>query len=574
MSEADIGLRGMRLSKAAQAAAAAKFAAPEPATVGPAAAFAPDVRASNVFASDAVSFSDAGATPRAGAATRGRLAELLQGAVSFPAMLGILLVGAVFGTVRSFNVDPDLWWHVKTGELILSTHRWATTDPYSYTARGMPWMSCEWLGDVVFAMVYRLGGLRGLESLLVVLASAVMLALYALATLRSGNSKAGFVAAAVLLTLANASFNLRPQMMGYLFLIVTLIALERFRQGKRGAVWALPILFMIWINSHGSWIIGLGVVALYIGCGLANFQVGSLEGQRWSASERLRLETVFMLSLAAIMITPYGVRLAAYPFTVASSLPISVANILEWQVMPFNLIGGKIFLVLVLGFFLAQMAFRFSWRMFEILLFLFGTAMACLHVRFLLLFVPFFVPLMATILARGVPAYNKTKDQYLINLALMAGVVIAMVHYFPSRSDMDKKVADQFPVQALAYMEQHSVPGPLFNSYGFGGYMVEAGYKTFIDGRSELFEQTGVLDDYMHITMMKPGAIQVLNGYGIRSCLLQRDEPLSTVLASMADWQKLYSDNVSALYVKRGSEDVHGQKTVESMPALMSAQTR
>lgn len=548
MSEADDILRGMRICKPPEALAPADSARAEVA-------------------------SKASALDAAVAQAR-RLGALLQRAVSFPAMLGMLLVGAVFGAVRSFNVDPDLWWHIKTGEMILSTHRWATTDPYSYTAKGMPWMSCEWLGDVIFATVYRLGGLRGMEALLVVLASAVILALYAFATLRSGNSKAGFVAAAVLLTLANASFNLRPQMMGYLFLILTLIALERFRQGKQRAVWGLPVLFMIWTNSHGSWIIGLGVVALYIACGLASFQVGSLEAQRWSRPERLRLEMVFMLSLAAVAVTPYGVRMAAYPFTVASSLPISVANILEWQVMPFNLVGGKIFLVLVLGFFLAQMAFRFSWRMFEIVLFLFGTAMACLHVRFLLLFVPFFAPLMATILARWAPAYNKTKDQYLINFALMAGIVIAVVHYFPSHSDMDKKVADQFPVQALAYMEQHFVPGPLFNSYGFGGYMVEAGYKTFIDGRSELFEQTGVLDDYMHITMMKPGAMQVLNGYGIRSCLLQRDEPLSTVLASMPDWQKVYSDNVSALYVKRDGNDVHGQKTVESVPALMSAQVR
>jgi len=503
-----------------------------------------------------------------------QLRALLQRAVSFPAMLGMLLVGAVFGVVRSFNVDPDLWWHIKTGELILSTHRWATTDPYSYTAKGMPWMSCEWLGDVVFAAVYRMGGLRGMQALLVVLASAVILALYAFATLRSGNSKAGFVAAAVLLALANASFNLRPQMMGYLFLILTLIALERFRQGKQRAVWGLPVLFMIWINSHGSWIIGLGVVALYIACGLLSFQLGSLEAQRWSTSERLRLETVFMLSLAAVTITPYGVRLAAYPFAVASSLPISVANILEWQVMPFNLVGGKIFLGLVLGFFLVQMAFRFSWRIYEILLFLFGTAMACLHVRFLLLFVPFFAPLLAAILERWAPAYNKAKDQYPINFALMAGVVIAMVHFMPSRTEMDQKVADQFPVQALAYMQRNPAPGPLFNSYGFGGYMVEAGYKTFIDGRSELFEQTGVLGDYMHITMLKPGAMQVLSGYGIRACLLQRDEPLSTVLASMPNWQKVYSDNVSALYVRRDGNDVHGQTEAESVPALMPAQVR
>ena len=84
--------------------------------------------------------------------------------VSFPAMLGAMLVGASFVVVRAFNVDPDLWWHVKTGELILSTHKWATTDPYSYTSYGAPWMSCEWLGDVLLAAVYRLGGLRGLEA--------------------------------------------------------------------------------------------------------------------------------------------------------------------------------------------------------------------------------------------------------------------------------------------------------------------------------------------------------------------------------------------------------------------------
>jgi len=384
------------------------------------------------------------------------------------------------------------------------------------------------------------------------------------------------VVSGVLLVLAAASFNLRPQMLGYLFLILTLIALELFRQGKQRTVWLLPMLFLLWVNTHGSWIVGLATVALYFGAGLVSFQIGSLEARRWTNSERLRLEIVFLLSLAAIPITPYGARLAAYPFTVASTLPISVANILEWQVMPFNLGGGKLFLALVLGFFLAQVAFRFSWRLAELLLFLFGTALACMHIRFLLLFVPFFAPLAATMLARCLPAYNKQKDQYLLNLALMAGVVIAMAHYFPSKADMEKKVAAQFPVQALEYMRLHSVPGLLFNSYGFGGYMIEAGYKTFIDGRSELFEQTGVLGDYVHITFLRPGALQVLGGYGIQSCLVQRDEPFSTLLASSPDWKRVYSDQLSALYVKRNASDAAPQALAlaESAPPAASAQAR
>jgi hypothetical protein len=531
-------------------------------------------QSSTVVAGAREAGSDQSAATGAGRVFSGRILAWMRWLCSFPAMLGALLVGATFAVVRSFSVDPDMWWHIRTGELILATHRWATTDPYSYTAAGAPWMSCEWLGDVFFAGVYRVGGLRGLEVLLAALAGAVMLALYGFATLRSGNCKAGFLVSAVLLLLATASFNLRPQMLGYLFLILTLIALELFRQGKDRFVWLLPFLFLLWVNTHGSWIVGLGTVALYFVAGLVSFQMGSLKTRRWTNAQRLRLETVFLLSLLAIPITPYGVRLAGYPFTVAATLPISVANILEWQVMPFNLGGGKLFLALLLGFFLAQVVFRFSWHFAELVLFLFGTAMACMHLRFLLLFVPFFAPLAATMLAKCMPAYQRAKDKYLLNCALMVGVIIAMAHYLPSQADVEKKVAEQFPVQALEYMRAHPVPGPLFNSYGFGGYMIEAGYKTFIDGRSELFEQTGVLSDYVHITFLRPGALQVLGGYGIQSCLLQRDEPFATLLASSPDWSKVYSDQLSALYVKRNASDAAPRALAESAPSAMSAHAR
>jgi hypothetical protein len=494
------------------------------------------------------------------------LSNLLRWVCSMPAMLGALLVSAVFFMKRSFFVDPDMWWHLKTGELILSTHRWATTDPYSYTSAGAPWLSSEWLGEVLLAAAYRLGGLRGLEALLIVLGSAVILALYRFATLRSGNCKAAFFATVPLMFLAVVSFNLRPQMLGYLFIILTLIAMERFRQGKQRSIWMLPLLFLVWVNAHGSWIIGLGTVGVYFASGLVSFRIGDLEARRWTRPERLRLEIVLMLSIAAIPITPYGTRLAVYPFMFAWSLPINVAQIQEWQVMPFNIIGGKIFLVLVLGFFLAQVVLRVSWRLEEFLLFLFGTAMACLHVRFLVLFVPFFAPLAAVILARWAPPYSKAKDQYLINFAVMAGIIIAMFYYFPSQQQIEEKVAGQFPVRALRYLRDHPVPGPLFNTYGYGGYMVEAGYKTFIDGRGDLFEQTGVLADYIYIKQLKPGALQVLRGYGIRSVLMVRGEPLLTVLAASPDWRRVYSDDVSELYVKQDAVDDPKQVIAESLP--------
>jgi hypothetical protein len=312
---------------------------------------------------------------------------------------------------------------------------------------------------------------------------------------------------------------------------------------------------LVWINTHGSFIVGLGIILVYWAAGLRAFRLGGIEARRWTSAERIRLAFVFLLCLAVLPATPYGTCLAVYPFDMAFSQPVNVASVLEWQPMPFNILGGKLFLALLLGFLLFQVAFRFTWRLEELTLFLFGTTMACLHVRFLLLFVPLFAPMLSMILARWLPRYEKEKDKYLLNALLMAGMIAAMIHYFPSLEDLREKVANHFPVRAVEYLRQHPVPGPMFNTYGYGGYLLWAGHKVFIDGRGDLYERGGVLSDYMHITLAKPGALAVLEGYHVGSCLLERDEPMSTLLSASPNWKKIYSDNVSALFVRTAAVD-------------------
>ena len=487
-----------------------------------------------------------------------RFAVLLCGIFSFPAMLGTFLVGRVFVQARAFVVDPDVWWHIRVGQNILSTHHWPTNDPFSFTVSGTPWLAYEWLGDVLIGSAERFGGLRGLAALLIIMASAVMIALYYYATLRSGSSKAGFVSAGLLCSLAFASFNLRPQMLGYLFLVLTLIVLEHFRRGKSRALWFLPPLFLIWINTHGSWVIGLGLIFLFWAGGLVEFHFGGIEAKRWSLSERLRLEFIFLLCLATIPFTPYGTQLAAYPFTVATSLPVNVGNVMEWLPMPFNIAGGKLFLAIVLAFFVAQIVFRPAWQVTELALFFGGITMACLHVRFLLFFVPFSAPLLAAVFARWLSPYDRKKDHFAINAVLMTAVLAAMMWYFPSRADLERTVATDFPVKAVEYLRQHSVPGPMFNSYGYGGYLVFSRWpeqKVFIDGRGDLYEMNGVFSDFLAIANLKPNVFAVLQVYGIQSCLLDKNEPLATVLAAQQGWQRLYADGVSVLYVRRTASD-------------------
>src|SRR4029077_18655345 len=112
-----------------------------------------------------------------------------------------------------------------------------------------------------------------------------------------------------------------------------------------------------------------------------------------------------------------------------------------------------------------------------------------------------------------------------------------------------------FPVGAVAYLRAHPTPGPMYNTYGFGGYLIWAlpEQKVFIDGRGDLYEDGGAFLEYLQVADMKPAAFMVLRAHGIQSCLLESQEALATVLATNPEWEKRYSDGVSTLFVRRNA---------------------
>jgi hypothetical protein len=491
--------------------------------------------------------------------------EILKQVFSFPAMLAALLVTAVFWAKHDFNVDTDFWWHLKVGEDLLATHHWPTADPYSYTAPGQPWIAAEWLGEVLFAGAERVGGLPALYLLLMIMGASIVLALYTLCTLRSGNSKASFAATAILTILAFPVFHFRPQMLGFLFLVLTLIALESFRQGHSRALGFLPFLFLLWVNTHGSWTIGLFCILVYWASGLQARSFGAVEMRAWTTAQRERLLLALLLCLAVLPITPYGTRLAVFPVQFIGSLPINMSSINEWQPMPFDLVGAKLFLVLLFLWFGAQLVYKTRWRLEELTLYFLGIVMACLHVRFLLVFVPFFAPLFAVVMARWIPAYERQKDRYLLNAMLMTGMLAGVIHFFPTRAEIEGDIARTYPSRAIAFMRAHPVRSPIFNTYGFGGYIEWSSggrEKVFIDGRGELFEPGGVFADYRYITTLRPGALAVLNLYHVQTCLFDRDKPLAVLLASLPEWKKVYEDDISVVFVRNSADGATAVATV------------
>jgi hypothetical protein len=224
-----------------------------------------------------------------------------------------------------------MWWHVAVGQRILATHTFPSSDTYSFTAAGAPWIAYEWLGEVAMGTAASVAGLRSATLLLVVLSATLVALLYYYAIQTSGSSKAAFVGVATLIPTLGAFFGLRPQLIGMIFMVLTLILLEKFRAGQERALWLVPPIFLLWVNTHGSFVFGFFVLGVVWLCGQMRFSVGGIFSQRWTQRQSVQLLLTILLSALMLPLTPYGTRVAAYPLSMAFGQPVNVGNIQEWQ---------------------------------------------------------------------------------------------------------------------------------------------------------------------------------------------------------------------------------------------------
>lgn len=488
--------------------------------------------------------------------------------LSFPVLMGVLLAAATVGSIysnlhaaaksqgspRYCVFEGDTWWHLATGERILATHTWPTHDRYSFTASGDNWIAYEWLGDVFMALSSRVAGLTGMTILSVALAALIVVLLYAYADLKSGNAKAAFVSCALMLPLLIIFVDLRPQLLGYTFLLITLISLEGFRRGRLTKLWFLPGVSLLWVNTHGTFVFGMAILVLYWACGTAELQAGSVRMEAWTHKQRRHLGLVTLLSLIAMTVTPYGTQLAAYPMEMAFMQPVNIASFQEWKSPDFSTTYGKFLLGMILLILVVHLVGRLEYHLEEIVLLLFSIYAACLHMRFVILFILIFAPLLARWLAKYLPRYASSNDKYALNAILIILIAVGSIKLFPPRSVLQQVVRNGFPQGAVEYIKQHPTVKPVFDKEFWGGYLInELGARptVFIDGRADLYEAAGVLPDYLNIMKLAPLTFFLLRKYHVRSCLIEPKSALAVLLSHSPGWQSAYSDNLSVLFVHR-----------------------
>ena len=457
----------------------------------------------------------------------------------------VLLLGTLWGS-RPL-IHDDLFYHIRTGEIVMSEGRVPTTDPFSFTRYGERWVTHEWGFGVVVYLAERLGGLEGLVALKVATVIAILLSLGWLAY-RAQPDAAFLIPPALGLGLIAAFYQLilRAALFSSLFLIWELLLLEAYRRtGRRSFLWVLVLLLFVWSNVHSGVVFGF----LLLGCWVVEALVGSFFAGREGAIEgmvRVRdaraLILTLLVSVLASLANPNGIDTLLYPFHLSMFL---FAGELDLQLGHFTSASPAnspafylLVVALLAGLVPAKQIRRLS--LSEILSVAAFLILSIRSHRFIFEFVVVAVPVLLRLHERVV----RLRFAWVLPAATAAVLVWMIV---PAYRNLEPgALSEHFPERAAAFLEREGVQGRIVNHQNYGGYLSwRLRMPIFWNGDNLLFGS--LIEELQDMTFR-----ELTERWQPDIVIVQEQEytPIAETLSG-PDWGLVYWDDYCAVFLRR-----------------------
>lgn len=483
-----------------------------------------------------------------------------------PSLRGLLpvWVGAVVYVVmllagNRLLADPDTLWQITVGQWIVDHGTVPTTDIYSFTLRGQPWISTQWLAQVMYARAFAVAGWAGP----VVLAAGAIAAAFALLAHFVGrrlSESATLVFVLAALALSAAHLLARPHVLALPVLVAWAAGLIAAADRGETPSWRLLPLMTLWTNLHGGFVFGLLLVG-----GLALDALSSVERAR-RGPLLLRWFLFGVAALAASCINPYGwnALLASQKIlALGAALPL----ITEWRPADFGAVG-PFEIVLLLGIGLALYR-GIALPAMRIVLLLGLVHMALAQVRaaeILALVAPLLLsaPLARQIGGAEASDVNPSPSRG----ALLAGVAAALLAATVGFASLYRfePPGRSSPAAAVTELKRLGLTRVL-NDYDFGGYMIANGVAPFIDGRTELYGEKFFLDHDAALGQTQPDRLfRLLAQYDIEATLLHPQSAAAKLLDHVDGWQKIHSDDIAIVHLRKPGVVHTAEPAVSALP--------
>ena len=482
---------------------------------------------------------------------------------------GQVLVTSAFVVILCVIVrrggDPDIFWHLVTGQWMVDHHQIVSHDLFTFTVAGKQWIDPEYTTEIIAYLVFKVGGLT-----LVSLAfGAVTFIGFLLIWRRVRLEMANMVVAAVVIGIAGlagaAVWGPRPQMITFTFTCLELLWLDRYLRGKSRAIYWLPLVMIAWANLHGGFLFGLVPVGVAAFAEAVHW-VRRVDGDLHKRRTR-NLILVFVGCVVAAAVNPNGIHLYGYVIQPQFS-GVQQSFIAEWQSPNFHVLQERGFELMLL---LVPIAFIFRRpSLWEVLLTLTVSYLALSAVRHSALFVAAETPLLIWSFSAGwermaLAGHVRTRTARLgrdLAVGAVAVLVVAVLGtaYFVhgTLSNQARATAANFPVGASDWLAAHPAVGThMFNQYGWGGYLIDRFYpqtnrRVFSFGEATLLGTT-VMQQVADVETGNPDWQQIFAEWNIDYVIDVPGAPAVLALEVDPQWTKVYDDGFAVIMVKNSA---------------------
>jgi hypothetical protein len=446
--------------------------------------------------------------------------------------------------------DPDTYLHITAGRWILAHGALPLHDPFSYTFAGEPWSAPEWLAEIALAAVFGGLGWGGL-ALLTILSFTLTLALLTRFLLRSCEPFSALLMVGLAAIMVEPHLLARPHILALPIMVTWSGILFAARDNGTAPPYRLLPLMALWANLHGSFLFGLALAA-FLAAEAVTLGDRRTELRRWGG--------FLGLALAAAAVTPNGVWGLAEPLKLMT-MPALQWSFIEWRgpdfqhFQPFELgLLGLLALALATGL-------KIPWP--RLLLLLALAHMALAHARHGDLFgliAPLALagclgPQLAARIHAPSPSWIASTAARLAEPspppAVILGLALWLLASLPLLARPIERADDlSTPSSALAAAERLGLRDHVFNSEGFGGYLIFRGVPSFIDGRIEMFGND-FLQHYLDAIGGDGSALaELLERWKVRWTLLMPDQPAASLFDHLPGWRRVYSDARAVIHVR------------------------
>lgn len=448
--------------------------------------------------------------------------------------------------------DPDIGWHLRTGEWITQHHAFPHSDPFSRVDGGAPWQAYSWLFELILLRLYfwfNLGGVVVYTAAMIALITAAVY--HMVSRLQSDFSQCALITLAVSLCICRLGTP-RPWLFTILFFALELdILMHARRTGKSRELLWLPLIFALWANVHIQFVDGLLVIA-----------VAAVEPliARWWKSPETGVSARYLLlalaaSIAAVCVNPYGIGIYKIAWKLGSQ-PGVLDTVSEMLALPFR--SPLDFLLLFLALAAAGVLFRYrQLPPFETLMLAMAAVLSFRSRRDLW----FMAITAAMILAAGVPARKSWQNRKNLSawawpISAAAAALFLMVGgrlLHVNNAHLHSLQAEKMPVHAVEIVKQRHYAGPLFNTYDWGGFLIwDLREPVSIDGRAALYGDQ-LLDRSRDTWRGGPKWASDPDLQSAAVVIAPIDAALTQLLKTDGRFQVTYEDKVAAVFVAKNA---------------------